>query len=168
MSERINVKINLENGGVTPTKGTPGAAAYDVYLPCDYTIVSGRQILPLNFRMELPDGYEAMIEPRSGFSSKGMEGCLSLWYNSERGEYTIRGLGRFDCDVIPGKIDADYRGVVGVIINNRSSEFVIRKGTRIAQMTIRKVEKANFVLTDVLSSTERGDGGFGHTNTPAE
>lgn len=65
MTAPINVKIKLEDGGILPTKGTPGSAAYDVYLPCDYTIKEGRQMLPLNFRMEMPDGYEAMIEPRS-------------------------------------------------------------------------------------------------------
>lgn len=75
------------------------------------------------------------------------------------------GYGRYDCDVIPGKVDADYRGIVGVIVINKGKQFVMRKGTRIAQMTIRKVENAEFVLADTLSNTERGTGGFGHTNS---
>ena len=165
MTAPINVKIKLEDGGTLPTKGTPGAAAYDVYLPCDYTIEKGRQTLPLNFRLELPDGYEAMIEPRSGFSSKGMEGYLSIWNDSKTGKLMKQGYGRYDCDVIPGKVDADYRGIVGVIVINRDKEFVMSRGTRIAQMTIRKVENAEFVLADTLSDTERGTGGFGHTNS---
>lgn len=164
MTAPINVKIKLENGGILPTKGTPGAAAYDVYLPCDYTISEGRQVLPLNFRMEMPDNHEAMIEPRSGFSSKGMEGYLSV-LNDPAGELISTGYGRYDCDVIPGKIDADYRGIVGVIVINRGRQFIMRKGTRIAQMTIRRVENAEFVLADSLSNTERGTGGFGHTNS---
>lgn len=164
MTSPIEVKIKLEAGGILPTKGTPGSAAYDVYLPCDCTIVQGRQILPLNFRMEMPDGHEAMIEPRSGFSSKGMEGCLDMWLDTSTGKVMTKGDGRFDCDVIPGKVDADYRGIVGVIVINRGCEFVMRKGTRIAQMTIRKVENAKFTLADTLSETERGTGGFGHTN----
>jgi len=165
MTAPINVKIKLEDGGILPTKGTPGSAAYDVYLPCDYTIKEGRQMLPLNFRMEMPDGYEAMIEPRSGFSSKGMEGYLCLWNDPATGQLMSTGYGRYDCDVIPGKVDADYRGIVGVIVINKGKQFVMRKGTRIAQMTIRKVENAEFVLADTLSNTERGTGGFGHTNS---
>ncbi len=161
----INVKIKLEDGGILPTKGTPGSAAYDVYLPCDYTITKGRQMLPLNFRMEMPDGHEAMIEPRSGFSSKGMEGFLAVWIDPKTGKLITQGYGRYDCDVIPGKVDADYRGIVGVIVINRGKEFVVCKGTRIAQMTIRKVENAVFVLSESLSNTERGTGGFGHTNS---
>ena len=158
----INVKIKLEAGAVLPTKGTPNSAAYDVYLPCDYVVEQGRQTLPLNFRIELPNGYEAMIEPRSGYSSKGMEGYRL--YHLEK-SCIANHLGKFDCDVISGKVDADYRGIVGVIVVNRDFQFVMRKGTRIAQMTIRRIESVEFEETDNLSKTERGAGGFGHTNT---
>lgn len=78
MDNTIEVKILLEDGGIMPKKATPGSAAYDVYLPEDVVVEVGRKAVPLNFRIELPDGYEAMIEPRSGFSSKGMEDtCIS-------------------------------------------------------------------------------------------
>lgn len=150
----IKVKIKLEDGGIMPKKATPGSAAYDVYLPKDFVVAPGRQVLPLNLRMEIPSGYEAMIEPRSGFSSKGMEGFVD------------DKVGRFDADVIAGKVDADYRGIVGVIVINRGIQFVLPCGTRIAQMTIRKVENdALFVEASELSQTERGTGGFGHTNS---
>lgn len=158
----INVKIKLEDGGILPAKATPGAAAYDVYLPQMYIVETGRSVLPLNFRIELPDGYEALIEPRSGFSSKGMEGYISI--KEEDGRIIdSAGHGRFDCDVMHGKIDSDYRGIVGVIVNNRDRRFTLPKGMRIAQMTLRKVENATFIQVDALSETERGDGGFGHS-----
>lgn len=149
----MNIKIKLEPGGIMPTKATPGAAAYDVYAPANYEVTVGRSVMPLNFRLEIPAGYEAMIEPRSGFSSKGMEGRIGF------GRY------RFDADVLPGKIDSDYRGVIGVIIRNADEEFTLQAGTRIAQMTIRKVEDVTFTECAELSETDRGSGGFGHTGT---
>lgn len=137
-----------------PRKATEGAAAYDVYLPKNTFIRKGRQIVPLDFAIELPYGYEAKIEPRSGFSSKGMEG------------YAINGVTpiRFNCDVLQGKIDSDYRGCVGVIVRNQDVGFKMYRGTRIAQLTIYKVEDAEFEVVDELTETDRGHGGFGSTN----
>lgn len=148
------VKIKrLTPHGRVPAKTTKGAAAFDVYTPCDYVVRPGRQMLPLDIAIELPDGYEAKIEPRSGYSAKGMEGMLD-------GE-----LCRFDADVLVGKIDSDYRGNVGVIVKSCARyEYVIPAGTRIAQMTSYRAENAIFVESDELSDTDRGDGGFGHTN----
>ncbi len=147
----MKVKIKLEPGGITPSKATAGAAAYDVYAPADFKVKAGRSVMPLNFCIELPKGYEAMIEPRSGFSSKGIRGKVgSAHFN-------------YDADVLPGKIDSDYRGVVGVIINNRDEWFIIPKGLRIAQMTLRKVAEADFIEVEQLSETKRGAGGFGST-----
>lgn len=135
-----------------PKKATKGAAAYDVYTPLGVIINKGRHIIPLDFAIELPYGYEAKIEPRSGFSSKGMEG---LYSSTERR--------RFDCDVLQGKIDSDYRGNVGVIVHNRDCEFLLERGTRIAQLTIYKVEDIEFEITDELNESERNNGGFGST-----
>ena len=135
-----------------PKKATKGAAAYDVYTPSGVIINKGRHIIPLDFAIELPYGYEAKIEPRSGFSSKGMEG---LYSSTERR--------RFDCDVLQGKIDSDYRGNVGVIVHNRDCEFLLERGTRIAQLTIYKVEDIEFEITDELNESERGTGGYGST-----
>lgn len=136
-----------------PKKGTNGAAAYDVYIPKSTFVKEGRQVIPLDFAIELPYGYEAKIEPRSGSSSKGMEGIYS---NTEKR--------RFDCDVIQGKIDSDYRGCVGVIVKNNDMPFLLERGTRIAQLTIYKVEDAEFEVVDELTKTDRGNGGFGSTN----
>lgn len=151
----MNIKIKkLSENAVVPTKGTPGAAAYDVYLPRTYTIHAGRQVLPLDIAIELPYGYEAKIEPRSGFSSKGMESTAAS------------GGARKDADVIVGKIDSDYRGNIGVIVYSHEYwPFSVDKGTRIAQLTIYKVETAEFEECEELTDTERGDGGFGSTGT---
>lgn len=141
-----------------PKKATEGSAAYDVYIPKNVIIRQGRQIVPLDFAIEIPYGYEAKIEPRSGFSSKRMEGVSVL------AAYDGKTVGRFNCDVIQGKIDSDYRGCVGVIVNNQDCEFSMIRGTRIAQLTIYKVEDAEFEVVDELTETDRGDGGFGSTN----
>lgn len=145
----MKIKIKLNKDAIMPAKATDGSAAYDVYIPKDSSIVPGRQIVSLDFSIELPLNYEAKIEPRSGFSSKGMEDSLKI---------------RRNADVIQGKIDSDYRGIVGVIIkSDENKEFILSKGTRIAQMTFYKVETADFETTNNLSETERGSGGFGHT-----
>lgn len=156
---KVKIKFKpLSELAFIPKKATEGAAAYDVYVPKNTIIQRGRQIVPLDFAIEIPYGYEAKIEPRSGFSSKGMEGfsVLSTFDGESRA--------RFNCDVLQGKIDSDYRGCVGVIVNNQGCEFSILRGTRIAQLTIYKVEDAEFELSEELSETKRGDGGYGSTN----
>lgn len=155
----MEVKIKkLSKDAIMPLKATEGAAAYDVYTPKDYYIIKGRQVLSLDFAIELPLGYEAKIEPRSGFSSKGFEG-----YYSKPSENSVPS--RFDADVIIGKVDSDYRGNIGVIVKSNETLFFVPKGTRIAQMTIYKVENVDFKLCEKLSDTDRSDGGFGHSGT---
>lgn len=155
------IKIKkLSEQALLPKRATEGSAAYDLYIPEDVLVVMGRQIIKLNFAIEAPKGYEAKIEPRSGYSSKGMEGFIRV-FDENKPKETTRS---FDCDVLVGKIDSDYRGEVGIIINNRGYfPFYLKRGQRIAQMTIYKVEDAEFVEAEELSDTERGDGGFGHT-----
>lgn len=156
----MEVKIKkLHENAIIPKKATKGAAAYDLYLPKDYKVNNGRNVLPLNFAIELPTGYEAKIEPRSGFSAKGFEGVYIEDVTLE--ECTKR----YNADVIQGKIDADYRGNVGIIVYNRDIPFIVAKGTRVAQMTIYKVEDVNFELAEELTDTDRAGGGFGHTGT---
>jgi len=165
----MEVKIKkLVSGAVLPKRATIGSAAYDLFVPTDMIVGKGRQIIPLGFAIEIPQGYEALIDARSGFSSKGMEGYAFLpkpddgsgLINHTRSHHATR----YDCDVIQGKIDSDYRGGVGVIINNRDVPFIIEKDTRIAQMTFHKVEDVEWHETDELSTTDR-NGGFGHTGT---
>lgn len=184
----------LHSGARLPEKATKGAAAYDLYVAEDVIIEPGRQIIPLGFAMEMEPDYEALIDPRSGFSSRGMEGyeVVDFYeYNAPNG-VTITGrvdlaslakvcsihamdcvtkkctnleADRFDCDVIEGKIDSDYRKGVGVIVHNRDKRtFLIKAGTRIAQMTFSKVESAQWEEVEELSETDR-DGGFGSTGT---
>lgn len=156
----------LHEGAIIPKKATEGSAAYDLYLPEDVMVYGNRNILKLGFAMEMPINYEALIDPRSGFSAKGMEGHhVKIMYTEEPrtyGPYISKEPDRFDCDVIEGKIDSDYRNEVGVIVYNNDIPFLLKKGTRIAQMTFHKVESVEWIETDDLSETER-KGGFGST-----
>ena len=101
-----------------------------------------RRLLPTGLFIELPQGYEAQIRPRSGLALK-------------------RGLTVLNS---PGTIDADYRGEVGIILINLSNEpQTIAPGERICQMVIARHEQPEVVEVEVLSDTERGAGGFGHS-----
>jgi dUTP pyrophosphatase len=161
--EKVKIKLN---GGIMPKKATEGAAAYDLYVPEDVTLSNGRQIIDLKFSMELPQGYAATIQPRSGFSSKGIE--VDRKFVEDGTCLDIETGVRVNGDVLRGLIDCDYRGNVGVIIKvSRDSKpyerLVIRKGTRIAQMQIVEVPQVELIEVDELSETDRGEGGFGHT-----
>lgn len=148
----MKVKIKrLHPDALIPTKGTPGSACYDVYAPCDFEVHEGRNVMPLGWAIELPQGYAAEIRPRSGYSSKGFTGTRGAT------EY------QFDVDVIHGLVDCDYRREIGVIIISREPRmFTVKRGQRIAQMLLVKAESAVFEENDELSQTER-DGGFGST-----
>lgn len=162
------VKIKLD-GGIMPRKATEGAAAYDLYVPEDIEIKGWRQVVDLKFSIELPEGYAATIQPRSGFSAKGIE--VGAQYIKDDGSIRCE-IVRVDGDVVRGLIDADYRGKVGVILHYAclySSvdrvKHIIKKGTRIAQMQIVEVPKVELVEVSELSDTDRGEGGFGSTGT---
>lgn len=135
-----------------PTKGTDGAAAYDLYVPADKVIRKGRNVIKLGIAMQLPHSFAAEIEPRSGYSAKGFEGVTLS--DTER---------RFDCDVIHGLIDEDYRGEVGVIVKNNDEPFIVKQGQRIAQMIIHRINRTTLVEVDELEESKRGAGGFGST-----
>ena len=99
-------------------------------------------MVPTGLSIALPEGFEAQIRPRSGLAAKHGVTVLNA----------------------PGPIDADYRGEVAVLlVNHGSAPFTVRRSERIAQMIIAPVAQAELVLVDVLSSTERGAGGFGST-----
>lgn len=149
----MKVKIQkLTNKAYMPTKGTDGAAAYDLYVPADKVIKTGRNVIKLGIAMQLPHSFAAEIEPRSGYSAKGFEGVTLS--DTER---------RFDCDVIHGLIDEDYRGEVGVIIRNCDEPFIVKRGQRIAQMIIHKIDETTLVEVAELDATQRGTDGFGST-----
>lgn len=144
---KIGIKL-LSKDAVIPKKGTIGAAAYDLIVPNKQLVKKGRNIIKLNWAIDLPKGYCAEIEPRSGYSAKGFADYDNV---------------RMDCDVAHGLIDEDYKGEVGVIVINRDKEFYIGKGQRIAQMLIHKVDETELCETNTLSESERNKGGFGST-----
>ena len=141
----MNVKIINKSKHDLPNYSTPSAAGMDLRANISEKInlkPLERKIINTGIFIQLPTGYEAQVRPRSGLAFK--KGITVL--NS------------------PGTIDADYRGEVGVIVVNLSSEeFVIEDGERIAQMVISKHEKANWIETKILDASERGVGGFGST-----
>lgn len=163
---KVNIKL-LHEKAVIPTRATKMSVGYDLTIPECFVVQPGRNVIKLGFALEMPYNIEAKIEARSGFSAKGMEGynIISLENPEVKEVYYSRDPHRFDADVLTGKIDPDYRGEVGVIIkNNCPFPFVLREGTRIAQMTFYRVETAHFAEIDKLSCTDRGDGGYGSTD----
>ena len=141
----MQIKIINKSDYALPSYETKGSAGLDLRANIDKPIVLqplDRALIPTGLFMELPVGYEAQIRPRSGLALK--KGITVL--NS------------------PGTVDSDYRGEVGVVLINLSSvDFTINPGDRIAQMVIAKHEQAEWVEVDGLSSTERGEGGYGHS-----
>lgn len=138
----IDIKIQIDEKGFLPKYMTDGSSGADIFASEDVFIEPfDVSLVPTGIRVEIPYGYELQIRPRSGFSLKNKILILNT----------------------PGTIDSDYRGEIKVIMFNLNRErFCIKKGDRIAQMVLSKVEKANFVV-DKINNTKRGDGGFGHT-----
>ena len=142
----IKIKIQkLTESAKLPQKMTAHSAGYDMYCSNaeDILLKAGEVTMgPTGIAVSLPIGFEAQIRPRSGLAVKNGIGVLNS----------------------PGTIDADYRGEIKIILFNFGKEtFVIKSGTRIAQMIISKHEIADFVETETLDKTVRGSGGFGHT-----
>lgn len=141
----MKVKIINESHHPLPSYATEQSAGMDLraYLTEPVTLQPmQRALIPTGLRIALPAGFEAQVRPRSGLALKHGITVLNT----------------------PGTIDADYRGLIGVILINLSTEpFVINDGERIAQMVIARHEQAEWQLTDTLDETERGDGGFGHS-----
>ena len=128
-----------------PTPATPASAGCDLHAAIEDKLVLApgqRELVPTGFRIELPPGYEAQVRPRSG---------LALHYG-----VTLPNA--------PGTIDADYRGEVGVILQNGGQDdFVVARGDRIAQLVVSAVVQVAWDEVDALDETERGEGGFGHS-----
>lgn len=142
----MRVKIINRSNNPLPEYKTEHSAGVDLmaFLPTGEVVLKPleRKLIPTGLFLELPEGYEAQVRPRSGLAFKNGVTVLNS----------------------PGTIDADYRGEVGVILVNLSQEpFTVRSGDRIAQMIIAKYEKAVFVESIELAESERGAGGFGHT-----
>lgn len=166
-----NIKVIMEKGfeDLFPTKAHKNDAAYDLRADKDYIVYPGQTVLvKTGVVIELPDGYEAQIRPRSGLAFKNGITVLNT----------------------PGTIDAGYRNVIGVLLyktigsypnvnafnlesgstifdffsNLNLEPFVIKRGDRIAQMVINKLPDVNLVMADMISGdSDRGLGGFGST-----
>lgn len=139
----------LHDGVQLPERKTGGSAGYDLYVPDNVVIEPGRNIVKMGFAMAMPHGMYARIKARSGFSVKGF--------------YDDDGCGRYDADVIEGTVDSDYRGEVGVIVKSfEKIPFMVKKGTRIAQMIFSRYLTPLVAEVEQLSTTGRV-GGFGST-----
>lgn len=141
----MKVKIINKSKHALPSYATPLSAGMDIRANIEAPITLEpleRRLIPTGLYIELPQGYEAQIRPRSGLAIK--KGISIL--NS------------------PGTIDADYRGEICVILINLSKEpFIIEDGERICQMVIAQHEQVSWEEVEILGETERGAGGFGHT-----
>ena len=143
----IVVRFRKTNPDVTlPQYETKGASGCDVraFLPDGPLVIpSGEwRLVSTGLCPEIPLGYEIQVRPRSGLAFRNGVTCLNT----------------------PGTVDSDYRGEIKVnLINHSKTDFVVENGMRIAQFVIAKVEDASFEVSDELSSSERGEGGFGST-----
>ena len=143
----MKVKIVNRSGFELPAYETPGSAGMDVRaaLTESVTLQPGdRALIPTGLRIQLPEGYECQVRPRSGLALKKGISVLNT----------------------PGTVDADYRGEIGIILINLSREpFEITPGERIAQLVINQYTRIQWEPVERLDETKRGDGGFGHTGT---
>ena len=164
--KKIKIRL-LSDGARMPRKAHEGDAGFDVFIPHDTIIKPGRNMVPLDIAIELPEWHQAQIEPRSGFSSKGIEGHCYIFENPQTGDREHGTLRRWDADVIHGKVDACYRGNIGVIIKSyEPRRFTLEAGTKIAQMTIYELPHiSGFEITDTLSESDRGTDGFGSSGS---
>ncbi|MCB1421219.1 MAG: dUTP diphosphatase [Nitratireductor sp.] len=141
------VRLPHGEGLDLPAYETSGSAGMDIRAAVDETLVIApgkRALVPTGLILEIPEGYEVQIRPRSGLAYKHGITCLNT----------------------PGTIDSDYRGEIMVLLINLGEEdFAIERGMRIAQMILAPVSRARIETADLASSTERGSGGFGSTGS---
>lgn len=141
----IEVKIVNTSNNPLPDYATDGASGMDIRADLSSPAVlqpMERKLVPTGLFIELPNGYEAQVRPRSGLAIKQGITCLNT----------------------PGTIDSDYRGEVKIVLINLSAEKqIINPGDRIAQIVLQKTEKINWQQVTVLTETVRSNGGFGST-----
>jgi dUTP pyrophosphatase len=143
--EKITIKIINRSPNPLPAYATHGSAGMDIKAHLDEPLMlepMERAAIPTGLFIELPEGFEAQIRPRSGLALKHGITCLNT----------------------PGTIDADYRGEIKIILINLSREQqIIHPGDRIAQMVVHKVTNVQWQPVFEINETHRGSGGFGHT-----
>ena len=142
---KIFVKIINRSSNPHPVYATEGSSGMDIRASIPETLVlqpMQRVLVPTGLFIELPQGYEAQIRPRSGLAIKNGITCLNT----------------------PGTIDADYRGEIKIILINLSNGLQqILHGDRIAQMVVQQITHVQWQAADLIADTQRGEGGFGHT-----
>ena len=146
MSELLIKRLSeADNDIPLPQYATEHAAGMDLRVNCDIALGPGEVLLaPTGIAIEIPEGYEGQVRPRSGLAAKHGITCLNS----------------------PGTIDADYRGELKVILINHGKEPVtFERGARIAQLIISKYERVQVIEANELAETVRSTGGFGHTGT---
>jgi dUTP pyrophosphatase len=135
----------LDPHATIPAYAKPGDAGVDLVASEDVVLAAGggRAVVPTGVAVAIPEGYAGFVQPRSGLARDHGVTCLNT----------------------PGLIDSGYRGELQVLLINTDpvTDFVVKRGERIAQLVIQAVEHVNFVPVDELPSSERGDGGWGHT-----
>ena len=139
------VKIIHDSSNPLPAYETPSSAGMDVRARLDSPVTLQplqRALIPTGLRIQLPQGYECQVRPRSGLALKHGISLVNT----------------------PGTIDADYRGEIGIIVINLSDQpYTITDGERIAQLVIKEYVHVTWEQVDRIDETERGEGGFGHT-----
>jgi dUTP pyrophosphatase len=136
----------LDSSVPLPSYAKGGDAGADLTTTIDFTLAPGeRQLVPTGIAIALPDGYVALVHPRSGLALKSGITLVNA----------------------PGTVDAGYRGEISCILINhdRSESISFKKGDRIAQLVIQKVERADFIELSKLPGSGRGSGGFGSTGS---
>jgi len=141
----VEIKVMTSDPRWVPMYHSTGAAGADMCAAIQEPVVIApgeRKGIPTGLSLEIPEGYEVQIRPRSGLALRYGVSVLNA----------------------PGTIDSDYRGpVMVVLINHGTESFTVTEGMRIAQMVVAPVVQAQMVVSSELSTTERGVGGFGHT-----
>jgi len=138
-------KVNENIESIVPSYATENSSGMDLSSSSINNIVLNpmqTELIPTNYIIEVPPGYEAQIRPRSGLALKHNIGIINS----------------------PGTIDADYRGELKILLTNFGNEpFIVKFGDRIAQLVFSRVEKADLQKVGEISETKRNSGGFGHT-----
>lgn len=141
----VKVKIINKSSNSLPGYATEGSSGVDLRAHLEAPVElkpMERYLVPTGIFLEIPQGYEAQVRPRSGLAIKHGITCLNT----------------------PGTIDSDYRGEIKIVLINLSAEaHIINSGDRVAQMVFQKTEKAEWQQVQILSETDRSSGGFGST-----
>lgn len=149
MKNLVNIKFKKINDNFSdiqlPEYATEGSAGMDIRAAISENIIiePGKiELIPTNLQVEIPEGFELQVRPRSGLAINNGIGILNS----------------------PGTIDSDYRGEIKIILINLSKEpFIVKRGDRIAQLVLNKYYRAEIEIADELTESKRNSGGFGHT-----